>query len=146
MSMVIKTGLEEEEVEEEAEVETEEGVRGRGNQDIFGFPIFDEDTTLTMKNTSPSIFSNFHGKRSEDPETFLFEIEILRRSYDYLHDAQKLKLFPATLKDLALKWFMILGMNSIRTWAQMKEAFLEKSRDYCMPHNIKDEVFKMTQK
>ena len=41
---------------------------------------------------------------------------------------------------------MCLGTNSIRTWAQMKEAFLENYRDYCMPQNIKDEVFKMTQK
>ena len=37
-------------------------------------------------------------------------------------------------------------MNSIRTWTQMKEALLCKYRDYCMPSNIKDEVFKMTQK
>jgi len=102
---------------------------GRGNQDPFGFPIFDEDTTLTMKNISPSILPNFHGKRSEEPKTFLFKFEVLCRSYNYLHDAQKLKFFPATLKDSALKWLMSLGMNSIRTWAQMKETFLEKYRD-----------------
>ena len=81
------------------------GGRGRGREDLksFGFPILDEDTTLTMKNISPSILPNFHGIRSEDPKTFLFEFEVLCRSYDYLHDAQKLKLFPATLKDSALK-------------------------------------------
>ena len=28
----------------------------------------------------------------------------------------------------------------------MKISFLEKYKDYCMPHNIKDEVFKMIQK
>ena len=60
------------------------GGRGRGNQDPFGFPIFVEDTTLTMKNISPSIIPNFHRKRSKDPETFLFEFEVLCRSYDYL--------------------------------------------------------------
>jgi len=119
------------------------GGRARGDQDPFGFPIFDKDTNLTMKNISPSILPNFHGKISECPKTFLFEIEVLCRSYDYLHDAQKLKLFPATLKDSTLKWFMSLGMNSITTWAQMKEAFLEKYRYYCMPHNIRDEVLKM---
>ena len=83
------------------------GGRGRGNQDPSGFSILDEDTTLTIKNISPSILPNFHGKRNEDLETFLFEFEVLCRSYDYLHDAQKLKLFPAILKDSALKWFMI---------------------------------------
>lgn len=126
-----------------------EGGRGRGyniNLEPFGFPILDEDTTITTKNISPSIFPNFHGLRSEDPETFLFEFEVLCRSYDYLHDAQKLKLFPTTLKDAVLKFFMGLGINSIRTWEQMKTSFLEKYKDYYMPHNIKDGVFKMTQK
>ena len=79
---------------------------------------------MTRKNISPSILPNFHGLRSEDPETFLFEFEVLCRSYDYLHDAQKLKLFPATLKYVTLKWFMSLGINSIRTWEQMKNTFL----------------------
>jgi len=122
------------------------GGRGRGNRDPSRFPIIYEDTTLTMKNISPSILPNFHGKRNEDQETFLFEFEVLCRSYDYLHDAQKLKLFPATLKDSALEWFMSLGVHSITTWGQMKEAFLGKYRDYCMPSNHKHEVFKMTQK
>lgn len=56
------------------------GGRGRGediNPEPFGFPILDEDTTITMKNISPSILPNFHGLRSEDPEKFLFEFEVL---------------------------------------------------------------------
>jgi len=77
---------------------------------------------------------------------FLFEFEGLRKSYDYMHDAQKLKLFLVTIKDSTLKWFMSLGMNFIRTQTHMKEDFLEKYKDYYMPHNIKDEFFKMTQK
>lgn len=28
----------------------------------------------------------------------------------------------------------------------MKESFLEKYRDHCMPHNIRDEIFKKTHK
>lgn len=103
----------------------------------FGFPINDEDTTYTMKNISPTILPKFHGIRSEDPETFLFEFELLWRSYDYLHDAQKLKLFPATLKGSALKWFMSLGTNCIGTCEKMKYELLEKSKDYGMPHGIK---------
>lgn len=84
------------------------GGRGRGNQDAFGFPIFHEDTTLTIKNISPYILPNFHAKISEEPPTFLFKFEILCKSYHYLHDAKKLKLFHATLKDSTLKWFMSL--------------------------------------
>ena len=99
-----------------------------------------------MKNISPSILPNFHGLRNEDPETFPFEFEFLCRTYDYIRDPQKLKLFPPTLKDGALKWFMRLGTCNIRTWEEMKNVFLEKYKDNCMPHNLKDEVFKMMQK
>lgn len=103
--MVNNLGLEEEEEE-----------IGGVDPKPFGFPILDEDMKTTMKNISPFILPNFHGLRSEDPETVLFEFEVLCRSYDYLLDPQKLKLFPATLKDTILKWFMGLGVNSIRTW------------------------------
>jgi len=55
-----------------------------------------------------------------------------------------LKLFPANPpKDATLKWFMGLRAHSIRTWEEMKTAFLENYKDYCMPHNLKDEVLKM---
>jgi hypothetical protein len=63
-----------------------------------------------MKNIPLSILSTFYGKNSEDPNTFLFEFDILYRSYNYIQYAQKLKLFPATLKDSALIWFMGLGL------------------------------------
>ena len=122
-----------------------EGGRGRIGSS-FGFPILDEETNTTMKNISPSVLPNFYGLKTEDPETFLFEFEVLCRTYDYLQDAQKLKLFPSTLKGAALKWFMSLNSSSIRTWEDMKQAFLERYLDYCMPVNHKEEVFKMLQK
>lgn len=84
--------------------------------------------------------------RNEDPKTFLFELEVLCRTYDYLLDPQKLKLFPATLKDREIKWLMGLGTHTIRTWEEIKNVFFEKYKDYCVPHNLKDEVFKMMQK
>ena len=40
-----------------------------------------------------------------------------------------LKLFPATLKVRALKWFMSIGTNSIRSWNDMQKIFLEKYKD-----------------
>ena len=63
---------------------------------------------------------------SEDPDSFLFDFDILCRSYNYISDAQKLKLFPATLKELALRWFMGLGEHTIRTWEEMRSTFLKK--------------------
>jgi len=127
------------------------GGRGNngGNRDgdnSFGFPIVDEDSRATMKNISPYVLPNFHELRNEDPETFLFEFEVVCRTYDYLEDSQKLKLFPSILKGAALKWFMGLVTQSIRTWNDMKQTFLDRYLDYCMPTNHKDEVFKMVQR
>ena len=106
----------------------------------------DEETNATMKNISPFVLPNIHGLKSEDPETFLFEFEVLCRTYDYLEDSQKLKLFPSTLKGATLKWFMGLVTHSIKTWNEMKKKFLDRYLDYCMPTNRKDEVFKMMQR
>ena len=41
---------------------------------------------------------------------------------------------------------MSLINSSIRTWEDMKQAFLERYLDYCMAFNHKEEVFKMLQK
>jgi len=58
--------------------------RGRGNNggnrdgdNSFGFPIADEETHATMKNILPSVLPNFYGLQREDPETFLFQFEVL---------------------------------------------------------------------
>jgi len=50
-----------------------------------------------MKNIPHSSLLDFHHLSKEDPDTFLFEFDVLCRSYDYVSDAQKVKLFPATL-------------------------------------------------
>ena len=92
----------------------------------FGFPILDLTRDIPMKNTPPSTLPHFHSMISEDLHSFLFEFDILCRIYSYIRDAQKLKLFPATLKDLALRWFMGLGEHTIRSWDDMKTAFQKK--------------------
>ena len=88
---------------------------------------------VTMKNIPPSSLPTFYGKSNEDPNTFLFEFNILCRSYNYLQDAHKLKLFPATLKDSSLRWFMGLGEFTMRTWDDMKNSFLQKYQEHCKP-------------
>ena len=114
--------------------------------DPFGFPIQDTDVTVQMKNIPPSVLPNFKSMRSENPETFLFEFEIICRSYGYTLHIQKLNLFPTTLKDKALRWFMTLRTNSIWTWDDMKRVFLEKYKNHYKHHNLRNEVFKMNQK
>ena len=71
-------------------------------EDPIRFPIQDTDGSVHMKNIPPSFLPKFHGLRTEDLETFLFEFEIVCRSYGYLLKNQKPRLFPATLKDRSL--------------------------------------------
>lgn len=94
-----------------------------------------------MKNTIPISLPTFHGLTIKYPYTFLFEF----RTYDYLIDAQKLKLFPSTLKDSTLRWFMGLEGNILESWEQMKQTLIEKYRDYCKARNTRGENFRMTE-
>ena len=50
----------------------------------LGFPILEIAQDVNMKNIPPSSLPTFYGKRNEDLDTFLFEFEILCRSYNYL--------------------------------------------------------------
>ena len=102
----------------------EEEETGNQTETTFGFPILDTTPNVNMNNIPLSTLPAFYGKNSEDLDTFLFEFELLCRSYNYMQDAQKLKLFPAALKDSALRWFMGLGESSIRSWEAMKDIFL----------------------
>ena len=112
--------------EDNDEVRNDEGEGENRTKTTFGFPILDTAQDINMKNIPPSSLPNFYWKINEDPDTFLFEFDILCRSYNYLQDANKLKKIPATLKDSALRWFMGLGESSIRTWEDMKTKFLQK--------------------
>ena len=130
-----------EENKDHDEFRNEEGEGGNWTEATFRFPIQD----VTMKNIPPSSLPTFYGKNNEDPDTFLFEFDVLYRSYNYLQDAHKLKLFPATLKDSSLRWFMGLGEFTIRTWDDMKTSFLRKYQEYCKPKDSRHDIFKIQQ-
>ena len=129
--------------EEEEGPRVENQNRLEDEEQTFGFPILDLAQNTNMKNINPSILLTFHGMSTEEPDAFLFEFDILCRSYNYINYAQKLKLFPTTLKDAALRWFMGLGEYSIRSWEQMKNCFLKKYQDYCQSRDAKNDIFKM---
>jgi hypothetical protein len=92
----------------------------------FGFQIKETNEETKMKNIHHSTLPNFHGLSKEDHDTFLFEFDVLCRSYNYVTNAQKLKLFLATLKSVALRWFMGLRKDNIHSWDQMTKKFIEK--------------------
>jgi hypothetical protein len=121
----------------------EEGIEATETK-TFGFPILYISINISMKNIPLSSLPTFRGMSIEDPDLFLFEFDILCRIYNYLDDAQKINLYPTTMKYLALKWFMSLGENTILSWDQMKDTFLWKYQDYCKD-NAKNDIFKMQQ-
>jgi hypothetical protein len=141
-------GDNEEEFNREEPQNNEDQVNDENTISTLVFPITNIPTRgiATMKNIPLSSLPNFHGLSTEDPDEFLFEFDILCRSYDYTTTAQKLKLFPATLKGNALRWFMSLGGENISTWVQMRQLFLNKYQDYCRTRERREELFKMSQK
>ena len=108
----------------------------------FEFPIKDLGRVTQMHIIPPPSLPNFHGLTNEDPNTLLFEFEILCRGYDYCTNDQRLKVFPLTLKGAALRWFTSLSGNCIQTWEDMKNILLKKYQDYCKSN---EDIFSMIQ-
>ena len=121
--------------------------QGDEEESTFKFPIHEpqEDKEIKMKNIPPSVLPNFYGMASEDPDSFLFKFDIVCRTYGYTDDAHRLRLFPATLKASALKWFMGLGEHAIVDWDSMRRIFLRKYQPYCRSKDSKDDIFRMSQ-
>ena len=94
------------------------------------FPIGNVTGDAPMRPIPLIALPSFHGLSSEYLDTLLFEFDIICHGYDYIVDAQKLKIFPATLKGTTLRWFMGLGGSKITSWEGMKEAFLGKYQYY----------------
>ena len=76
--------------EDHDDVRNDEWEGENKNEATFGFPILDTMQDVNMKNIPPSSLPTFYGKSNEDPDTFLFEFDILCRIYNYLQDSHKL--------------------------------------------------------
>ena len=70
--------------EEERRYERDERAE-EDQESTFKFPILDTSIILgeevKMNNIPPSVLPNFYGMTSEDPDSFLFEFDILCRTY-----------------------------------------------------------------
>ena len=75
---------------------------GNGERVEGTFPILETNGDTKIKNIIPLTLPHFHGLTNKDPNTFLFEFVVIHQTYDYAKDEQKLKLFPSTIKDVAL--------------------------------------------
>ena len=69
---------------------------GKKDEEVvtFEFPIRDPGGVAQIQYIPPFIFPNFHELENEDPDEFLFQLEILCREYNF----QNLNFFPLTLK------------------------------------------------
>ena len=76
---------------DEEEGQRQEIIEQDQTEVTFFFPILDLTRDIPMKNIPPSALLHFHGMTSEDPNSFLFEFDILCHSYNYIRDAQNLK-------------------------------------------------------
>lgn len=83
-----------------------------------------------MKNIPLFVLLIIYGIPIEGPYDFLFELDILCCTHAYTNYAQKLDLFPTTLKGSTLKWFVVLGESTIVYWDDMKKG-LRKYQSYC---------------
>ena len=110
------------------------------------YPIVDHAANAPMKSIPLQNIPTFHGLNLEDPAAFLFEFDVLCRGYDYTTSPHKLKLFPSTLKGVALRWFMGIGGGTINNWDQMKNIFVTKYQDYFRTQELKNEIFNMSAK
>lgn len=128
---------------DEEEGQRQEIIEQDQTEVTFGFPILDLTRDIPMKNIPPLALPHFHGMTSEELDSFLFEFDILCRSYYYIRGAQKLKVFPTTLKDSTLRWFMGLGEHTIRSWDDMRIAFLNKYQEYCRTRDSRNDIFIM---
>ena len=116
-------------------------------QPTFPFPLPSLVTNVNLKNIPPTALPKLYGLATEEPDTFLFEFDILCHSFDYNTNSHKLNFFPLTLKELALRWFMGLGANVATTWDEIQALFLEKYKEYCKASGIRgDNIFRISQK
>ena len=93
-----------EELHHEEQVSLEGEVNSENSFSTLGFPICDLPRGVApMKNIPLSALPNFHGLSSKDPDEFLFEFDILCRSYDYISNAQKIKSISSNIKGKCIK-------------------------------------------
>lgn len=81
----------------------------------FAFQISNQERGKQLKSIPPNALPNFYGFVNEDLDTFLFVFDVLYRSYDYVTNAHHLELFPTTLKNSTLRWFMGLASYIVTT-------------------------------
>jgi hypothetical protein len=83
-------------------------------EEEYTFPIRESGEEAKMKNINPSNLPLFYGLPIEDPDTFLFEFEVLCHTYEYKNNAQKLRLVSLNFEGCFFK--MVYGTARRKYW------------------------------
>ncbi|KAH7364963.1 hypothetical protein KP509_18G000900 [Ceratopteris richardii] len=73
-------------------------------------------------------FTKFSGTWHEDPDSFIQLFEVTCEANDVVDQDQRLRIFPAILRDEAANWYGNLTPQERGTYQMLKEAFLAKFR------------------
>ncbi|KAI3828507.1 hypothetical protein L1987_02608 [Smallanthus sonchifolius] len=76
-----------------------------------------------------NVLPHFHGMVTEEPYTHLSEFAAICSTIgdeNFDQSEVKLRLFQFSLKDRAKQWFITLPANSIHTWDEMQQVFLDE--------------------
>ncbi|KAH7441806.1 hypothetical protein KP509_03G055400 [Ceratopteris richardii] len=73
-------------------------------------------------------FTKFLGAWDEDPDSFIQLFEVTCEANEVVDQGQRLRIFPAILRDEAANWYGNLISQERGTYQMLKEAFLAKFR------------------
>ncbi|XP_021995759.1 uncharacterized protein LOC110892936 [Helianthus annuus] len=98
---------------------------------------------MIKKLTVPIVVNNLHGESNDEPYTHLAEFSSICNTiggHNFALEEVKLRLFQFSLKDKAKEWFHTLPANSIRTWGEMQQAFLDEYYSMAKTDDARDEI------
>ncbi|CAN6704003.1 unnamed protein product [Malus baccata var. baccata] len=113
------------------------------------YPDVEDGTTFEIKPHILNILPSFHGLPNSDPNMHLADFieacdNIIIRCFS--SEAIKLRLFPFSLNDKAKAWLHSLPANSITTWTELQENFLNKFFPSSKTLALKKEILAFAQK
>ncbi|CAN6543874.1 unnamed protein product [Malus baccata var. baccata] len=113
------------------------------------YPAVEEGTAFEIKHHMLNILPTFHGLSSDDRNMHIAEFlmgckNILVRGFSA--ESIKLRLFPYTLKDQAMRWLLALPFGSISTWAQLSEKILNKYYPASKTLDMRTQILSFAQK
>ena len=109
---------------------------------VFPFETPGAHNAFTVKPGVLNSLPTFYGRECDDPYEHirLFEGLVLTLATHTQYETACLKLFEATLKDDALRWFRMQKPQSFTTWEQVRDAFYRKYFSEAKTKNLRRQI------